>query len=272
MLSLLLAATLLGPPPPSQGFEALEGFNTVVVSHVNRVLGTEKLPAAQGNPVEPGMFVTMTPARVMAYDVNVATLEAGRSSGGPAKECRSGCAAMLYDGFARVWLELAVEAAGLNVEITPRVLLAADATMPAQTLVEVAYAAGETRPIQPPSYFLLVNGRNAGLRAQPFHMLPPGGLRTAPGTRPLGLTVAFGGGSFAVASVDPRFRQQVKAGSLKELDAVLKDVKKNYPNKDIIVLRPNDRATVGELLDVMVSTRNRFPYPVLAGNQEISVR
>lgn len=282
MISLLvssaLATALSGPPkpaPPPQPqstFETLRGFNTVVVKHLNRVLGTENLPVDRGNPVEPGMLVTVTPQRAMVFDRNVATLDRGRPTGTASPNCKSRCAASLFDGFQRAWLNLAIEGSALRLEMPTRVLIGADAQLPARTLIEVAYAAGESRPVQPPTYYLMVNGRNAGLRALPFYLAPPAGLRVPTGAQPLGLTISFGKGQWTVTAVDSQFQRRLTAASLAQLKKFLKDIKRNYPSKEIVVLRPNEGATVADLVALSAAVRTYFPYPIFAGDQDISVR
>lgn len=279
MLRALLALLLLSPATEaSRGgtkakqFEVLEGFKTVLLSHINTVLGSEKLPAAMGFPVEPGMFVTMTMERVQIFDRNVATLQAGQVTGPAAPECRSGCNAVLYNAFTDYWQVLQFEAAGLALEMPTRVLLAADANLPARTLVDVAYAAGETRPLQPPYFAILLNSGRAGLRAQTIYLVPPQGLRLTRQSAALGLTVEMNGVSYSVTAADPRFGRRIDVTGDVQLLAVLNDIRKRYPSKDSLVLVPKGPTTVGNVVGIIAAVRDKFPYIVLSGGQQVVVR
>jgi hypothetical protein len=280
MLAKLLALTLLAPSAPQEpsegpakSFEELEGFKTVLLSHINAVLGSEHLPSAMGLPVEPGVFVTLTMERVQVFDRNIGTLQAGRLADGTvAAACKSGCAAVFFNAFSQAWEKLSFEAAGLALEVPTRVLLAAHADLPARTLVEVAYAAAETRPVQPPFIYFLLNSGRAGLRAQQVFLVPPEGLTLARHLATLGLTVRVAGGSYAVTAADPRFGRQVAANDLAHLIAVLKDIKKRYPGKETIILQPEQNATVRELVEIISSVRDDFPAIVISGGQRVVVQ
>ena len=132
----------------SADFERQQGFITVVVNHVNDVLGTENLPVADGGGVEAGVFVTATMDEVQIFDRPAAGLQQGRVADPTiAAECISGCPAVLYDAFQRAWLEAAIESTTFTVDIPARVVLAVHHDLPAQTLLQIAYAAAETRPV-----------------------------------------------------------------------------------------------------------------------------
>lgn len=280
MLAKLLALALFSPTAPeapsaepTKAFEELEGFKTVLLSHINSVLGSEHLPSAMGLPVEPGVFVTLTQERVQVFDRNAATLQAGRlMDRTAAAACKSGCPAAFFDAFVRNWERLAFEAAGLALEIPTRVLLAAHADLPALTLVEVAYAAAETRPVQPPYMYLLLNGGRAGLRALPVFLVPPEGLTLERRTAALGLMVRITGGRYTVTAADPRFGRQVVATDLTQLVAILQDFKKRFPGKETLILQPEQTATVKELVEIISSVREEFPRIVLSGGQRVVVR
>jgi len=279
MLAKILALALLSTmalEEPSQetqkAFEELEGFKTVLISHINAVLGSEHLPSAMGLPVEPGVFVTVTKERVQVFDRNVATLQGGRlMDRTAAAACKSGCPALFFNAFAQSWEKLSFEATGLALEIPTRVLLAADAELPALTLVEVAYAAAETRPVQPPYIYLLLNGGRAGVRAQPVYLVPPEGLTLEHSLAVLGLTVRTTGGRYTVTAADPRFGRQVVATELEHLVAILQDIKKRFPGKETLILQPEQTATVKELVEIISAVREQFPRIVLSGGQRVVV-
>jgi len=248
-------------PAPAQH---LQGFDTVVVNHVNHVLGTELLPVASGGAVEPGIFVTVTMDELQVYDQPAATLQGGRPTDATvAPECRSGCPAVFYDALSRSWLEAAVESTAFAVEIPQRVLLAVHAELPARTLLEVAYAASETRPIQPPQLSMLVNNTRGGLRAQPFFLVPPGGLELRQGSAVLGLQVDISPGRYRVSAADPRFAREREATTPTQLQAIARDVKKQYPGKESVVLIPGEGVTVRELMKVVAIMHPSFPRVVL---------
>ncbi|MCA9710877.1 MAG: hypothetical protein KDK70_33855, partial [Myxococcales bacterium] len=190
-----------GPGPGAGQVERLQGFSTVVVNHVNEVLGTENLPVASGGGLEPGVLVTVGLDQVQIFDRRVAALQGGQLVDTTiAAECESGCPAVLYDAFARSWLEAAVESTAFAVEIPQRVLLAVHRELPARTLLQAAYAASETRPGQPPQLALLVNDTRGSLRAQPFFLVPPRGLVMRQGSAALGLTVEVSPGVYRVSA------------------------------------------------------------------------
>jgi hypothetical protein len=274
MFSAIVLAATLGwlEPASSPGFEELRGYTTVVINHVNAALGTENLPAAVGVPVEPGLLVTMPLDRVQVFDRDVLKLEGGRlSDGSIAPECKSGCSAALYDTFQEAWLETAVEASSFAVEIPSRLVFAVHRDLPASTLVDAAYAASETRPVNPPAMSLLVNSSRAGLRAQPFFLLPPTGLELRPGSAALGLTVDVAPGRYTVKSADARYANRTEIASLEKLAAHVKALKKRFPGKEAVILVPVEGVTVDELLRVTAVFLPQFPRIVLSKGQDVVV-
>jgi hypothetical protein len=189
-----------------------------------------------------------------------------------AAACKSGCPAVFFNAFARSWEKLSYEAAGLVLEVPARVLVAAHAELPALTLVEVAYAAAETRPVQPPYIYLLLNGGRAGLRAQPVYLVPPEGLTLERRLAVLGLTVRTTGGRYTVTAADPRFGRQVVATEISHLVAILQDIKKRFPAKETLILQPEQTATVKELVEIISAVREEFPRIVLSGGQRVVVQ
>ncbi len=279
--SILLALAVLAPgPAPTQqaqattaGFDHLKGFASVLVTHLNAVLGTENLPTAMGQPVQPGMFVTVSMERVQLYDRNISVLNGGSlGKAAAAAECKSGCAEVLFTSFQEGWLEAAVEAKSLSVEIPTRVLFAAHRNLPARTLVNVAYAVAETRPVGPPQMALVLNGGKAGLRSLPFHLVPPEGLVMPRESAALGLTVTVGAAGFRVTAASPRFGRELTAASVPQLVALVKDIQKRYASKTTIVYQFDDTATVGRLLQVVQAVREQFPTVVLSAGQKLLVR
>lgn len=272
----LLVAGLVTPPAaaapeasPKQ-LERLQGFTTVVVNHVNDAMGTEQLPVADGGGVEPGVFVTVTLDAVQIFDQTVAALQQGRAADSTiAAECKSGCPAAFYDAFQRSWLEAAVESTAFAVEIPGRVLLAVHRELPAATLLQVAYAAAETRPVQPPQLSLLVNDTRGSLRAQTFFLMPPGGLQLRQGSAALGLTLRVAPGQVKVTASDPRYAREHEVTTMPQLQGLVREIKKRYPSKETVILVPEEGVSVRELMEVVAAVKGSFPRVVLSAGQEL---
>ncbi|KIG16130.1 hypothetical protein DB30_05002 [Enhygromyxa salina] len=264
------------PEPPSLGDliqaqaapQTLQGFDTVVLTQINALFGSENLPLANGSSVEPGIYITATPQRLLVFDEEILALTGGVVPPGPAsRECKSGCKASLWSPFRRLWLEALEEAQTYVLEVPSRVLFGLEASVPAKTLVELAYAIAETRPGEPPSFSLLVNGSNAGLRARPFYLLPPGGMRVAPGDNALALRVTLGPGeSFTISAAHPRFSSNITGTGWKDLAAQMVAVKKRYPNKGTIIIDVGDDATINDVVMAMLATQKQFPTVVLTND------
>jgi len=244
--------------------EVLQGFEDLVVTQINALFGSESLPLATGANVQPGIYVTVSPQQALIFDEKILDLESGVIPPGPAsRECKSGCKAAVWSPFRRAWLEALEEAQTYALELPSRVLFGAEASVPAATLVELAYAAAETRPGQPPAFSLLVNGNNAGLRARPFFLIPPGGMRVAPGENALALRVKLGAAeAWTLSAAHPRFQSQQGTG-WKQLFASLAGVAKTYPNKSTIIIDVGDDATVGDVVNAMIAAQKQFPTVVL---------
>jgi len=283
LLSIVLS--FVNQPAPAGGFESLQGFNTAVISQINRVVGSENLPLAMGLPVEPGVYVAVSPERITIFDRNVATVangavkdpmagefESGKFAKGVGNECRSGCSRPVYDGFHDTWRRLVRESRTIGSDIPSRVLIGANASLPARLLVDTAYAATESRPTLPPSLFLLLNGGQAGLRARPFVILPPDGLLLSPGQRALGLTIKLeANGSFVVTAADPRFGRTLTYSSQQELGLALRDIKKRYPSKETMIVDVREAGTVDDVVQLMVLAQDHFPNVVLTTGQPVRV-
>lgn len=245
--------------------EFLQGFNTILLTQINAIFGSENLPVANGGPVQPGIYVTVSPDDLLIFDSKAGEIHDGLVAPGPAsRECMSGCRASLWSAFRQVWLQALEEAQLLALDIPNRILFAVEASVPAKTLVELAYAAAETRPGEPPVFSLLVNGSNAGLRSRAFYLLPPRGLRVSPGDNVLGLRVALGPAeSFSISAAHPRFAPNVEGTGSKQLAAELARIKKTWPNKTTMIIDVGEDATVGDVVMAMVAGQKHFPGTVL---------
>ena len=251
--------------------EMLQGFDTVLLTQINAIFGSENLPVANGGPVQPGIYVTISPQQLLIFDAKVGDLDGGVVPPGPSsRECKSGCKVLLWSAFRQVWLRSLEEAQSFVLEIPVRVLFAAEASVPAATIVEVAYAAAETRPQEPPGFALLVNGSNAGLRTREFYLLPPGGLRVSPGDNVLGLRVTLGRDeSFTITAAHPRFARAIEGTGWKLLASELTKVKKTYPNKETLIIDVGADATVGDMVMAMIAAQKHFPNTVLTNGLSV---
>jgi hypothetical protein len=252
--------------------DRITNFSSVVVNHVNTAIGTEALPVGVGTRVEPGVFVTIGMNELQVFDNTVATLQSGNVTDGTlAPECRSGCPAVLFDGFQYEWLKMAVEASYLDIDIATRVLFAAAADVPAHTLLMSAYAAAESRPGAVPTVSVLVNMAGRGLRAQPVFLLPPEGLELQQGSAALGLTIEFDPQSFVVRGASASLGRGKKGKSLADVKRILAGVKKRYPGKESIILVPRAGVTVGQLMTLVQLVRTDYPRIVLSLGQDVVI-
>lgn len=261
--------------PAGQGFEQLEGFDAIVVNQINEVLGMSRLPSGMGLPVEPGVYAVITSDRLTIFDKDVAAVEGGQRFAGadqPAPESGANCPQSVFDSFYLVWSRVVDEARVAALDIPTRVLLGADASLPAKLFVQTAYAAAETRPLSPPNLYMLVNGGRAGLRSRPFFLLPPKGLLLPSGQRPLGLRVTMKGADrFSVSAASPKFGRVVEATSASELLNILQDVKKRNPGKETLIIDASEGGTVGELLKVVMMAQEEFSRVVFALGQDVII-
>lgn len=269
----LIASLLAGPEFESitqqlraQEAEVLVGLDTVILSQINALFGSEKLPLANGRPVEPGIYAIVSPDQLLIFDEKLSDLQAGTLPDGPAsRECKSGCQAVLWNGFRNGWLQLIEESQNFALEIPNRVLIGAESSVPARTVIEVAYAALETRPGGiSPNLSLLINGGNAGLRTRPFYLLPPNGLRVAPGDNVLGLRVTLGASeSYTITAAHPRFAPELSGTGWKTLAAELAKIKKAWPNKGALIIDVGPDASIGDVVNVMLAAQKHFEEFVL---------
>ncbi len=286
LLRTLLGLGLAGPGPtpttilaqPVGGdvvseYEQLEGFVGVVVKQINAIFGTERLPAAPGFPVEPGVYVTLAPNQMLIFDKVGTTLSGGMPADqAAAAECKSGCSRAFFDAFRVAWLDMQNEAQAVEAEVPIRVLFGAEAGLPARALVDAAYAASEARPGVVPNLYILLNGGPAGLRARNFFLVPPGGLAVSPARNPLGLTVdVMGGGRFEVKAADSRLLAPTTANGSEAFDKLLVGLDRRFPSKDVLILRPGPNALVADLVQVMTIASDRFPIIVFDMNQGVRV-
>lgn len=274
MLWALLLAVLMGPssqtPAPVDPIVSTAGYTSLVVTHVNRTLGTERLPAARGYGVRPGVFVTIGSERLQVFDGDQVSLTGGRVADNTiASECDSGCSAAFFDLFQHEWLKLAVESSSLATEVPTSVSFAVDTRVPARTVIDAAYAVAESRPVQPPSLALLVNSPGRGLRGQPFYLIPPKGLVLQQGAAALGLTIEFDGAGYRVKAEDPELVVGRRVRDLKGMQKLMIATKKRNPGKETIILVPGDRVSVGQLMALIRVVRVEFPQIVLSGGQEV---
>ncbi len=269
----LIAALLLGPELEpitervrGQEVEVLQGLDSVILTQVNALFGSELLPVANGAGVEPGVYAIVSPQQLLIFDQKIAELEGGvLPSGSASRECKSGCQVVLWNGFRNTWLQLSEEAQAFAIEIPTAVMIAAESSVPAHTVVEIAYAAAETRPGNVvPNLSLLINAGNAGLRTRPFHLLPPGGLRVSAGDSVLGLRVELGAGeAFRIVAAHPRFAPEVSGTGWTALAKELAKVKKEWPNKGALIIDVGKDASIGDVVNTMIAAQKHFDEFVL---------
>lgn len=255
-------------------FEQLEGFDAIVINHINAVMGSENLPSAMGLPVEPGVYVVVSNDRVTVFDEDVAAVSGGviTDASEVAPESRTNAPRSVFDGMYGVWRRLVDEARIAALELPTRVLLAGDATLPAKTVISVGYAAVETRPTATPNVYMLVNGGRAGLRARPVFLMPPEGLLLPPGQRPLGLQVMLlGQGQYRVKTASNSLKSDIEVTSADGLRKVLEDIKKRNPSKDAAVLDVSEGGTLGDLLNVIMLAQESFPKVVVSSGQRVII-
>jgi hypothetical protein len=283
MLATMLASalTVLAPardvsgeaePTTSRGFDRLPGFNAIVSAHVETSLGPDALPVGSGSPLERGLFVTIGPERVWAYDVEIATMTGGVfTEKGGAPECDGRCPASLFTAMRGLWLSLAIESTQRAVEIPARLAVLAHRNVLARTMLQVVYATAASRPVRPPDLALVVAGAGRGLQSQIFHVLPPGGLELSQGSAALGLRVEFGRNRYSITAADQRYVQDASVADLARLRAVLAGVKKHHPGKEAIILEPDSTVTIADLVAVIAAVRADFPRIVLSLGQDVDL-
>jgi hypothetical protein len=278
MLPLALALLLVGPAKTignapaddEQVIARISGFSNIVINHVNRTIGSESLPSANGIAVEPGVFVTLGMEGLQVYDHDVIVLQGGQVTDRTASpQCVSGCPAALYDAFALEWLRMSVEGATLALEVPTRVHIAADARVPVSTFLDAAYAASESRPVLPPVVTILVNSVGRGLRSQPVFLLPPDGLVLPQGSAALGFTVKFGANGYTVDAADATLGRDRKLASPKMLAGIIKTLRKRHPSKEAVILEPDDSVSMGQLMALIAAIREDFPRIILSRGQEV---
>ena len=253
-------------------YEQLEGFVGIVVKQINRSFGTERLPAANGFPVEPGMYLTVGSSQMTVFDRVGATLQGGQPADSTAAaECKSGCSRAYFDALRHAWLDLLNEGAAIGDEMPNRVLIGADAAIPARSFIDAAYAAAESRPGGVPSLYILLNAGPGGLRARNFFLVPPGGMRLTAATNALGLRIVVKGGQqYELSSADGRSVTKQTINSAQALGEALSAVDRRFPSKDAVVLEAAGSATVGDVVQAMVVTEERFPIPILSMGDKLS--
>ena len=283
MIAAVLAAglALLAPardvsgaqPTTSRGFDRLPGFAAIVSAHAETSLGPDALPVGSGTALEPGLFVTIGPERVWAFDFEIATMTGGAfAEQGGAPECAGHCPSSLFTAMRALWLSLAIDSTQHTVEIPARLAVLAHRNVLARTMLQVVYAAAASRPVRPPDLALVVAvGGGRGLQSQPFHVLPPEGLVLRQGSAALGLRVEFGRNRYLIDAADERYVQEGSVPDLARLQAVLAAVKKRHPGKEAIILEPDSTVTIADLVAVIAAVRADFPRIVLSLGQDVDL-
>lgn len=262
-LGLLLLAAATSEPGAAGSTPLARGdFAAVIDRHVAQTLGRGVLPTGHGNPIVPGLFVTVGRERVDIFDRQAFSSEAvadpGRS--GP---CRSGCPAAFFEAFQWEWLRLAGESAMIGVEIPTTVHFTVDRSSSAQRFVAVAYAAAESRPVVPPNLSLVVEADGRGLQSQPFFLVPPAGLGLQRGAAVLGLTLTVDADGFEIRALDTSVGP-TRVTSLDEVRSILAQVKKANPGKNAVILVAGNSSTVEQLAGAIQIARSSFERIVLA--------
>lgn len=250
--------------------EPVSAFEAVMQGHVQSTIGVDALPGGAGIPLVAGMFVSVGPQTVQIYDHEPLTL-AGAPIDGADTTCARGCAPVYVHAFERAWLRAAVESASFGGELPTTLHFIAHRDASARALVEVAYAAAETRPAGPPNLSLVVAAGPRSLVGQPFFLLPPAGLRLQSGAAALGLVIEVEDEGIKVTGADSSLGKGVRVRGAPELQALLAQLKKKHPGKTTVVFVPGPRVRVGPLVDLMTMVRAQFERVVFSLGQPLTL-
>ncbi len=274
MCSVLAWLLSAGTPSTSVVPEASSGgksYAALVVNVINQAFGVEHLSVGHGNPVTPALVWEIGPDKALLFDEPMAHLQDGRVADETiAPECRSGCPAVLYDAMQRVWLRLAIESAQYAAQMPTHVAFAVHRDVPAQTVLQAAYASGETRPGAVPRFSLVTSSSRRGLVEQPFFMVPPGGLDFAQGGA-LALTLKISSSMFVLTSTDTGPGRRQSVATTGALVVALKRVRKLYPGKDTVIVVPGRLVSTERLVEAMAVLQPIFGNVVLSNGDDVQL-
>lgn len=273
MLGCSMLALAAGQAQPrvasSPSVEQIAGFPELLAREISRSLSGSDLAKGTGYPVEPGYYVSMTMSAFRILDTTEIPLKKGRIvDTRVAAESRSQCPAAYWNAFSKVWRDEDRSHARTRFVHPRRILWAAQAGVPAQSLISSAYAALETWPqANLPALYLLFDAGPGGIRARQFRLMPPGGVNLASQQGALELRVRIlpnqvyelsaHAGGFAFAG---------RKSGLNSLSSRMSDIKRRYPGKRAVVIESAPESSVQELAEVMDATLEIFPDVILSGS------
>lgn len=267
LISLILSIS--GPAVPvatSGGYEQLPGFPELLGRQIETQLTSARLPRSTGYPVEPGVYVTLTPDKMYMMDREVLALKEGRlQDRRVARACTSPCSFAFYAAFSDLWFRLKQSAKRSRYDHPTRILWAVDQDLPASTWIDSLYSALETWPrATPPSMYLLANAGPGGVRARHFEVMPPQSTFSAQLQSALELRVRVSGQErYQLSARASDFPYTGSVQGRKALQAKLRLVKQRYPGKEVIVVEAQKGATVQDLAWVMGDSLQLFPHVIV---------
>lgn len=275
MISWMLGCSMLalsaGQAQPrvasSPSSEQISGFPELLAREISRAFQGSALAKGTGYPVEPGFYVSMTKSAFRILDSAQVALKEGKPEDTRiAADSRSQCPVAYWNAFSKVWRDEHRSHARTRFVHPRRILWAAEAGLPARSLIESAYAALETWPqASLPALYLLFDAGPGGIRARQFRLMPPGGVDLASQQAALELRIRIlpnqvyelsaHAGGFAFAG---------RKSGLSSLSSRMSEIKRRYPGKRAVVIESAPDSSVQELAEVMDATLEIFPDVILS--------
>lgn len=246
----------------------IAGFSELLAREINRAFQGADLAKGTGYPVEPGYYVSMTKSAFRILDAAEIPLKEGRIEDGRiSAECRSQCPVAYWNAFSKVWRDEDRSHARTRFVHPRRILWAAAAGLPAQSLIQSAYAALETWPqANLPALYLLFDAGPGGIRARQFRLLPPGGVNLASQQAALELRIRILPKQvYELSAHAAGFAFAGRKSGLNSLSTRMSDIKRRYPGKRAVVIELAPDSSVQELAEVMDATLEIFPDVILSG-------
>jgi hypothetical protein len=247
-------------------FEEVRGFEGLVARAIQNTNGASGTVRGSGSPLEPGVYVAVGVNALGIFDQILPVIEAGHPrEAAMAKECQAACPLSFYRAFTTAFRRLNGETKEIGVDFPPRLLFAGAPDTLAATVIASIYTAMQTWPrVAPPHVFLVLQDPSGHLVEKPVSVLPPGGVDVLAGTPVLGLRItASSGGRFTFSAADPRFGPKREAQGMQEARLALDKIKKEYPNKNAIIVQASEELPYLEYIAAIEMVTPTFPKIII---------
>jgi len=244
------------------------GFAELVELHARKLGAWDRLALVAGaEPIEPSVYLTLLPDRVLVWDDEVLPLARGVPAPAELASCPPLCLPHLRDALSRALFAEAARVRAAGARTPPRILLLADSRLPYRTFLAAAYSAAHASVGGPPDLRLAVRTGSGGSKLGQigFFLAPTHSVRVAENADPLLLQIAIEDSRYVVRARRSWLPAAESARTPSAVATLIGELKARDTTKTVVFVSAAGAAPLGRVLELVAPVRALFPGITLGG-------